>query len=84
MRSDGLRNRLGRRRELEDVGRKERNGDGVGEQAGRVHGVLRAVINNNQGTVAGKLVAVNFWHEQWEGKSLPQDPSRSRRSGEQS
>ena len=29
-----------------------------------------AVRGNRDSTVAGKLVAVNFFHEQWMGKSL--------------
>ena len=30
-----------------------------------------AVRGNRESTLAGKLVAVNFFHEQWMGKSLP-------------
>ena len=30
-----------------------------------------AARGNRESTVAGKLVAVNFFHEQWMGKSLP-------------
>ena len=46
-------------------------------EAGMVEELLRymafccAVKRNKEATVAGKLVAVNFYHEQWVGLSLP-------------
>ena len=33
-----------------------------------------AVRGNGESALAGKLVAVNFFHEQWMGKSLPLKP----------
>ena len=33
-----------------------------------------AVRGNRESKVAGKLVVVNFFHEQWMGKSLPLKP----------
>ena len=38
-----------------------------------------AVQGNRESTVAGKMVAVNFFHEQWMGKSLPLNYSGLRR-----
>ena len=35
-----------------------------------------AVRGNRESTVVGKLVAVNFFHEQWMGKSLPRNHFR--------
>ena len=35
-----------------------------------------AVRGNRESTVAGKLVAVNFFHQQWMGRSLPLNHSR--------
>ena len=63
--------------EVEGVEREKllAGGDGIRTRGsgrnGRVHGILLRSTGEPESTVAGKLVAVNFFHEQWMGKTLP-------------
>ena len=46
-------------------------GDGAGRRTGRVHGILLRREGNKESTIVGKLVAINFYHEQFLGLSVP-------------
>ena len=53
------------------LARGDRVRDGDCRGFGGVHGVLLRGTGNRETTVAGKLVAVNLFHEQWVGRSPP-------------
>ena len=45
-------------------------GDGASGRVGRVHGVLLRRKRREESTIVGKLVAINFYHEQFVGLSM--------------
>ena len=71
-----LREKLEEVGELEGVCRERTlvgSGDGEGgddRRASTIHDVMLRVKRKKEATVAGRLVAVHFYHRQWVGLSL--------------